>query len=108
MKNYLVLISMSQANKSTGNKIVSNLKKLTDKTVIPAWIDSAYVGIPISTEFSVWEIWESAVEGINETSDLRDMLVIEIGRDWLARRDTRAAHWLTTHVGHPIPMKKTK
>lgn len=103
MNSYMVFVSLAKPNKATANKIISNLNAVTSETVAPAWIDSAYIGIPISTDTSAREIWRAAVAGINETSDLRDLLVIELGRDWLARTDTRTAHWLKSHLGHPLP-----
>jgi hypothetical protein len=102
MKNYLVLVSLSKANVVTGKKILSNLEAVAHGNVAPAWIDSAYIGIPIATESTAREIWLSAVAGINQDSDLRDLLIVELGRDWLTRKDARAEHWLTTHLGHPL------
>lgn len=103
MKNYLVLVSMSKPNKATGDKIVSNLRTVCRDAVSPIWVDAAYVGIPVCTDRSAREIWVAAVEGMNEESDLRDMLVVELGLDWLARKDARATHWLATHLGPPAP-----
>lgn len=103
MNSYMVFVSLAKPNKTTANRILSNLNAVNSEAVSPAWIDSAYIGIPIATDATAREIWRAAVAGINEASDLRDLLVIELGRDWLARGDTRAAHWLTSHLGHPLP-----
>lgn len=102
MNSYMVLVSLAKLNKATANKIISNLKTVSNTAVAPAWIDSAYIGIPIATDATAREIWRAAVTGINEASDLRDLLVIELGRDWLARTDTKMAHWLRIHLGHPL------
>lgn len=101
MSSYLVLVSLAKPNKTTANKILSNLQSVSSETASPAWIDSAYIGIPIATDKCARDIWRAAVAGINETSDLRDLLVVELGQDWLARQDARAAHWLMTHLGSP-------
>lgn len=100
--NYLILVSLAKPNRATADKIVSNLKKIADQTIAPAWIDSAYIGIPIETDKCAAEIWSAATVGMNEVSDLRDLLIVELGRDWMARKDARSSHWLMTHLGLPL------
>lgn len=102
MKHYIVLFSLSQANKATGNKVIANLKTLTDEAIAPLWIDSAYIGIPVATASTAKEIWRAAVKGLDETSAFRDMLILELGNDWMCRKDAKAQHWLTKHLGPPV------
>ena len=103
MSHYMVLISLAKPNRTTAERIVSNLKTVSSEPVAPAWIDSAYIGVPLATGSNAREIWAAAVKGLNEASDFRDMLIIELGRDWIARKDARATHWLMTHLGPPRP-----
>lgn len=61
------------------------------------------IGVFISTDLTALEIWREALqtEKSGELADMRDVLIVEIGQDWAARRDAKAEHWLATHVGSP-------
>lgn len=32
----------------------------------------------------------------------RNLLIVEFGKDWAARRDDKIEHWLASHVGAPL------
>lgn len=100
MKQYLVLFSLAAKTAAVANKIVSGLEKIATEPLAKLWFDAAYAGIAITTEKTAAEIYKSAT-GTLGADLLRDILVIEIGRDWAARQDAKAAHWLATHIGHP-------
>jgi len=101
MRNYLVLLSLTQANKATGLKVIANLKAFTGEAVTPMWIDSAYIGIPVTTNEPAIAIWKAVVKGFDENSAFRDMLVLELGSDWMCRKGASAQNWLLKHLGRP-------
>ena len=102
-RNYLLLISMSQDNAAIGQRVLANIKNGVDSSATPLWIDSKGVGIFVTTDLVAFEIWKAAfTSGIpSEFTDTRDLLIVELGHDWAARRDAKTEHWLSTHVGSP-------
>lgn len=102
MSHYMVLVSLAKPNRTTADRIVANLKTVSNEPVTPAWIDSAYIGVPLVTQSNAREIWAAAVKGLNETSDFRDMLIIELGRG-LDCTEGRARHALAHDASWPSP-----
>ncbi|MFE0843159.1 hypothetical protein [Achromobacter insolitus] len=102
-RQFLVLLSASKDSLSMTQSIVQNLKKDVDPKSNPLWIDSKGIGILVETELVAASIWNRALAGLDhERSEaLKDMLILEVGQDWMARKDAAATHWLTTHVGYP-------
>ncbi|MGS1109143.1 hypothetical protein ACVCNH_23005 [Achromobacter anxifer] len=102
-RQFLVLLSASKDSLSMTQAIVQNLKKDVDPKSNPLWIDSKGIGILVETELVAASIWNRALAGLDhERSEaLKDMLILEVGQDWMARKDAAATHWLTTHVGEP-------
>lgn len=39
---------------------------------------------------------------LQDYGDTRNLLIVEIGKDWAARRDDKIEHWLASHVGAPL------
>lgn len=97
LRNYLVLTSMTKAIAAAGEKLIANIEAL-DQKAKPLWFDASHVGIVLTTELPAIDIWNAAVEGI---TDLHDVLILEIGSDWMARHESKYSNWLATHVGHP-------
>lgn len=100
METYLVLASMAKPNKATAEKIKSNLAQAAADAAEPIWFDATYFGIAIQSDKCAREIALLAMAGA-KTEDLRDLLIVELGPDWFARAETKAANWLTAHVGRP-------
>lgn len=103
MKKYLVLASLAQPNAATGKKVVANIAKISGRAVSPIWFDAAYFGIPVESKLIAADLREVLVDGLTHASDLKDLLIIELGGDWWARPDSVAQHWLSVHVGRPVP-----
>ncbi len=99
MTRYIVLISLNQDNASTGKTVLANLAQKVDATCRPQWVDSKGVGIMVSTLLSAREVWQAALDGLqnHQTESLRDMLVLEIGPSSLGWPDSRAMAWLNSH-----------
>ena len=102
-QHYLVLLSAGKDNLSMVQTIVQNIKKAVDSKADPLWIDSKGLGIFLEADLVASEIWNHAVSGLSheQIESVKDMLIVEIGSDWAARRDARPEHWLTRHVGSP-------
>ncbi len=102
-RQFLVLLSAGKDSLSMTQAIVQNIKKDVDPKSNPLWIDSKGIGILVETELVAASIWNRAIAGLDhERSEaLKDMLILEVGQDWMARKDAPATHWLTTHVGSP-------
>lgn len=101
--NYFVQISASKDNLALAQKIVKNIQDRVDTNARPLWIDSKGIGIFLSTELVAHEIWN---ESFHDTANLnsneaKDILVLKVGDDWAARKDTTTANWLTSHAGSP-------
>lgn len=105
-RNYLVLISASKDNAALAQKYMKNIQSLVDKSAAPLWIDSKGAGLFVSTDLVASEIWSATLDGINheESISTKDVLIVELGEDWAARRDAKTEHWLSTHIGQPRPV----
>lgn len=104
-RQYLVLISASKDNASLAQKLLENLKKHVDERAAPLWIDAKGIGVLLTTDLVASDIWREMFqkEPGQDYGDTRNMLVLELGRDWAARRDDKIEHWLASHVGTPLP-----
>jgi hypothetical protein len=109
-QNYLVLISASKENASLAQLLLKNIQQHVDPRAAPLWIDSKGVGVFVHTELVAHEIWKAAIQSERvDLKDTRDLLVVELGSDWAARRDAKTEHWLSTHVGSPrIPPRRRR
>lgn len=109
-RNYLVLISASKENASLAQLLLKNIQQHIDSKAAPLWIDSRGIGVFVSTDLVAYEIWQAAIQSNTlDIKDTRDLLVVELGDDWAARRDAKTEHWLSTHVGTPrIPPRRKR
>ena len=111
-RSYLLLMSAGKDNAKLTQLVLKNIQSTVDEHASVLWIDSKGVGIFMSTELVAGEIWIEAVKSPIHTDlqDFRDMLIVEIGADWMVRKDARTDHWLTTHVGksRPVPPEKPR
>ena len=108
-RQYLVLIAASKDNASLAQKQLENLKKHVDERAAPLWIDAKGIGVLLTTDMVASEIWRAMFqkEQGQDLGDTRNMLVLELGKDWAARRDDKIEHWLASHVGTPLaPMPR--
>jgi hypothetical protein len=109
---YLILVAASKDNLSMTQAIVQNIKKHVDTKSNPLWIDSKGIGIFVRTELVASVIQERAVAGLK--SDLleafKELLVLEIGEDWFARKDAPTTQWLAKHIGDAriVPRAQSK
>lgn len=105
-RNYLILISASKDNAHLAQMLLKNIQKNVDSNAAPLWIDAKGIGVFVTTDMVAWEIWDAAMqsERRDELRDTRDLLIVEIGNDWIARRDAKTEHWLSSHVGPPLPV----
>ncbi|HEY0294836.1 MAG TPA: hypothetical protein VGC69_05825 [Bordetella sp.] len=104
-RSYLLLIAASKDNAALVQQYHKNIQAHVDEKASPLWVDSKGIGILISTHLVAAEIWREMFQtkdAIKE-ADTRDILIVEIGQDWAARRDAKTEHWLSTHVGTPRP-----
>lgn len=104
-RHYLVLISASKDNASLAQKLLENLKKHVDERAAPLWIDAKGIGVLLTTDLVASDIWREMFqkEPGQDYGDTRNMLVLELGQDWAARRDDKIEHWLASHIGNPLP-----
>lgn len=104
-RQYLVLIAASKDNASMAQKLLENLKAHVDERAAPLWIDAKGIGVLLTTELVASEIWQAMFQKApgQDYGDTRNMLVVELGKDWAARRDDKIEHWLASHVGTPLP-----
>ena len=98
-KNYLFLISASADSAASVQKIHRNLIQSVDAGCKPRWIDSRGAGFFISSKLTAAEIWSVA---FIDSKFSGDALAVELGRDWMARKDATTEHWLKTHLGSPL------
>ena len=105
-RQYLILISASKENAALAQKLLKNIQQYIDRSASPLWIDSKGIGVFVTTKLVAWEIWREAFQSDRpeELADTRDLLIVELGSDWAARRDAKTEHWLSTHVGSPRPV----
>jgi hypothetical protein len=102
-KNYLMLVSASKDNAKAIQDVLANLKNTVDKNASTLWIDSKGIGVFITTDLVAADIRAAAFEGAsNDFSDVKDAVIIEVGNDWYASKDTPMKNWLTAHVGAPL------
>lgn len=100
---YLVLVSAGKDNLAMTQAVIQNIQKHVDAKSNPLWIDSKGLGIFVETDLVAWAIQERAISGLKPDllEAFKELLVVEIGEDWFARKDSPMTNWLTKHVGAP-------
>lgn len=110
-RNYLALISVTKDNASLVQVLLKNIQKNIDEKASPLWIDSKGVGVFLSTELTAHDVWSLAIskDRPDDLHELKDILILEIGSDWAARKEAKTANWLKNNVGAPaISVMHTK
>jgi hypothetical protein len=102
---YLILMSAAMDTASLTQKLLKNIQENIDAKAAPLWIDARGVGIFLSTNLVAWEIRREMLQGGgSEYAGIRNVVIVEIGKDWAAQRDDKAEHWLSTHADAPRPV----
>jgi hypothetical protein len=106
--NYFVLLNLAgKSDITTAAKsasiILSNLKKAASQEPRQIWADGAYYGYAVVFSGTARDLWVAACNTLNERLTLKDILIVELGRDWCARNESPADAWLNSHLGSPIP-----
>lgn len=105
-RNYLLTLSVDRSSAETAKRVLANINANVDQSARPLWIDPHGIAIFISSNLVALEIWKEALTGMTNSGDL---LIVEIGSDWMARKESKPEHWLTTHVGHPkLPLTRPR
>ena len=100
MSHYLLLVALTKENAPSIQKLRDNVLKKIDDEAKVLWTQQALLGLVMKTDRHAVDIWDQAIKNID---NLRDVLVLELGRDWIALRDTTMAGWLNSHFGPPLP-----
>lgn len=99
--HYMLLLSLNAQNAASGKRALNNLQSRVDTAAKPLWFDSAHSGIAFTSDMPAIDIWKSLFSKEEDVESFRDVLIMEIGPDWMARRDTTCANWLATHLPPP-------
>lgn len=103
-RNYLLLVSASKETATVVRGILHRLKENVDMNADTTWIDSKGLGVMFSTDMVGYDIWDAILEEKRvDFENIKDVMIVELGRDWIARTDSKPDHWLSTHVGRPLP-----
>jgi hypothetical protein len=104
-KRFIVLISLSEKNAKLGQVALAGIRRDIDPTAAPAWIDPLGVGIFASTPQNARAVWRACFpdeQSATQRKGLKDILVLEIGRDCLGWPEAKATAWLNSHpAGDP-------
>lgn len=102
-RSYVVLISASKDNLALAQQIVKNIQTKVDKKAAPLWVDSKGVGMLVSTDLVASEIRKEALSLDMKIGpqDVKGFLIMEIGLDWAAPKDSTTGNWLASHIGDP-------
>jgi hypothetical protein len=102
-RHYLMLLSLDAKNAVSGKRLLTNLQQKVDSNSKPIWFDAAHTGIVFTTDMSAADVWGMLFVSEQDVQSFRDVLTVEIGPDWAARRQTTCANWMATHLGMPRP-----
>lgn len=94
---FLMLLSLSKSNAAVGKAVLDRIKRGVDSGASPLWIDSHGIGVFITTDLPAWQIWQEAFPNQIARDDqmtMKDMLLVQVGPDWEAKRDGKTAAWL--------------
>ena len=96
---FLLLLSMNKENAAAAKAFLSRINKSVDATASPVWVDSRGIGVLISTDLSAKKVWHQAWPDTltkDQAMDIQDFLIVEVGPDWEAKRDSKHAGWLNS------------
>lgn len=79
--------------------IKANVEKHFPNNAKAIWFDATHAGYVISSPLVAHQIWALALADLSATlsANIRDMLVLEIGSDYAAQPESKAAAWLNSH-----------
>ncbi len=99
LKNYLVLLKFDTPTQALRD-VASHIN--TVSTIPPAvvWTSKDTLGIAVVTEKNGRAILESCAKQLDK-SHISNLLIIEIGKDYLTHGETTLDGWLHSHVRHP-------
>lgn len=99
MKNFLLMLVASASDKAALQAINLNITMHVDATAKPLWFDTTHAGYFICSSLTASQIWAKALKDLPpaKTENLRDLLIVELGRDYAARPETKATAWLNSH-----------
>jgi len=108
LRHYLVIMSASKESASTVQRALRNLQEKVDNRAAPLWIDSRGVGVFVASDFPACDIYACMFDAAAKTDfeDAKDALIVELGKDWHAKKDGKPANWLTTHLEAPMPSQR--
>lgn len=101
-RNYLLLLSLSQATAAVGKEFMARIKAKVDSTAAPLWIDSRGIGVFLSTELPARQIWLHAFPEsltLDQRQALKDLLIVQVGPDFAGPSESRHVAWLNSHRG---------
>ncbi|MFC5607774.1 hypothetical protein [Variovorax soli] len=98
-KHVLMLVSLNAANAAIGRAFLQRIKTNVDSAAAPLWIDAHGIGVFITTDLSIRQMWEHAWPDsltLDQRMDLKDFLVLEVGPGWMAANGSKASAWLNS------------
>lgn len=98
-KQYMLLLSLSQATASLGKQVVDRIKSKIDLNATPLWIDSKGIGLFFTTELSAFQVWQNAFPDsltLDQRQSLKDLLIVQIGPDFAGPKDSKPIAWLNS------------
>lgn len=101
-RNYLLLLSLSQATAAVGKEFMVRIKAKVDPTAAPLWIDSRGIGVFLSTELPALHIWRHAFPEtltLDQRQALKDLLIVQVGPDFAGPPEAKPTAWLNSHRG---------
>lgn len=100
-RRYLILIAANRDTAAIAKRFMHNIRANIDHHAQAAWIDSKGAGVLVQSAHNARRVWNLVLAdaSVAEIEATRDMLVVELGKDWMARRDAKTAHWLASNTG---------
>lgn len=96
-RSFLMLLSTNKDSAVAAKAFLARIKANVDPTASPQWIDSKGIGVLISTDLPAWKVWREAwPESLSrdQQMDLQNFLIVQVGPDWHASGEDKAAAWL--------------
>lgn len=106
--NYLVMLNLAAKDKTNATKIINNLSSACTKEPKNVWIDPAYAAYAIESDKTAAQIWQTINGGNFLMAGIKDMLIIELARDWCGRNESPGHGWFNSHLGAPLVSRALK
>lgn len=95
IKNYLMLINLSDPNAPEHSSILGVIDKISDGSGKPVYFDKHAGAFLLQTSLNASQIYRR-FDGILLNDD--GCLIIEIGHDWMTFGHDKASAWLNRHL----------